>query len=57
MDVDQLRNNVKELCAAMEAHRIKFGYVPAFVYAMLAKYNRRQNEIINLKFRETYCQP
>jgi hypothetical protein len=54
-NLEQIRYYVKELCLKIEECEGRFHYVPHFAYSLLAQYNSRQNAIINLDLRKTYC--
>jgi hypothetical protein len=56
-DLEQIRKYVSQLCVIKESYQVRFGYVPSLIYTLIAKYNRRQNEIIGFVFRDTYCLP
>ena len=54
-NLDQIRFYVQELCIKIEELEDRFHYVPQWAYSLLAQYNSRQNTMINLEFRSTYC--
>jgi len=54
-NLEQVRFYVRELCLKIEELETKFNFVPASAYALLAQYNMRQNAIIDVDFRNTYC--
>jgi hypothetical protein len=54
-NLDQIRFYVRELCLKIEDLDRQFHYVPQWAYALLAQYNSKQNSLINLDFRNTYC--
>jgi hypothetical protein len=54
-NLDQIRTYVRMLCLKIEDLEKRFNYVPESAYVLLAKYNARQNKVINQKFRQTYC--
>jgi hypothetical protein len=54
-NLDQIRFYVRELCLKIEELESKFHYVPQWAYSLLAQYNSRQNSMISVDFRNTYC--
>lgn len=54
-NLEQIRTHVRMLCLKIEEFESRFHYVPRAAYVLLAKYNARQNRIINNGFRQTYC--
>jgi hypothetical protein len=54
-NLDQLRFYVKELCLKIEEFEKQFNYVPNNAYALLAQYNERQNSMLHLEFKNSYC--
>lgn len=54
-NLDQLRFYVKELCLKIEEFEKRFNYVPSNAYALLAQYNERQNNMLHLEFKNSYC--
>jgi hypothetical protein len=52
--IDELRACVDLLCRKIEEYRIRIGYVPMPVYALLDKYNQQQNRLLRTSFRCTY---
>jgi hypothetical protein len=54
-NLDQIRFYVRELCLKIEELESRFHYVPQWAYSLLAQYNSRQNTMISLDFRNTYC--
>ena len=54
-NLDQIRFYVRELCLKIEELESQFHYVPQWAYSLLAQYNSRQNTMISLDFRSTYC--
>ena len=54
-NLDQIRFYVKELCLRIEDLESRCHYVPQWAYSLLAQYNARQNSIIHMEFRNTYC--
>ena len=54
-DLDQIRFYVSELSLKIEEMKLRFDYVPDIAYSLLAEYNARQNSIIGMDFRRTYC--
>ena len=53
-NLDQIRFYVQELCSKIEECRDRFNYVPNWAYGLLAQYNARQNDMINLQVKNTY---
>lgn len=54
-NLDQIRFYVRELCLKIEELEAQWNYVPAWAYSLLAQYNARQNSMITVEFRKTYC--
>lgn len=54
-DLNQLRFYVGELSMKIEDLKHRFNYVPHTAYSLLAEYNAKQNRIIGMDFRRTYC--
>lgn len=54
-DIDLIRGYVHELTLKIEEMKIRFNYVPDIAYSLLAEYNAKQNSIIGMDFRKTYC--
>jgi hypothetical protein len=54
-NLDQLRFYVRELCLKIEEFEQRFNYVPNSAYALLAQYNERQNNMLHLEFKNSYC--
>ena len=54
-NLEQIRFYVKELCLKIEEYEGRFHYVPRFAYALLEQYNSRQNAMINVDFKKSYC--
>jgi hypothetical protein len=54
-NLDQIRFYVRELCLKIEELEARFHYVPQWAYSLLAQYNSRQNTMISVDFRNTYC--
>jgi len=54
-NLDQIRFYVRELCLKIEEIEGRFNYVPTWAYSLLAQYNARQNSLIHVEFRNTYC--
>ena len=50
----QIRFYVEELCSKIDEYQNRFNYVPGWVYGLLAQYNARQNQMIQIEFRNTY---
>ena len=54
-DLNQIRIYVRELSVKIEEMKFRFNYVPDIAYSLLAEYNAKQNSIIGMDFRRTYC--
>ena len=54
-NLDQVRFYVRELCLKIEELEERFNYVPTWAYSLLAQYNARQNSLIHVEFRNSYC--
>jgi len=54
-NLDQIRFYVRELCMKIEDLENRFDYVPGWAYALLAQYNERQNTLIYIDFKKSYC--
>lgn len=54
-NLDQIRFYVRELCLKIEEIEGRFNYVPTWAYSLLAQYNARQNSLIHVEFRNSYC--
>jgi hypothetical protein len=54
-NLEQIRYYVAELSQRIEEMKDKFDYVPNWAYSLLAQYNAKQNSIIGIDFRRTYC--
>jgi len=54
-NLEQIRFYVGELSQKIEEMKRQFGYVPNVAYSLLAQYNEKQNSIIGMDFRKTYC--
>jgi len=54
-NLGQLRFYVSELCLKIEEFQKRFDYVPNSAYALLARYNEKQNTMLLLEFKDTYC--
>lgn len=54
-NLEQIRYYVGELSQRIEEMKSKFNYVPNWAYSLLAQYNAKQNSIIGMDFRRTYC--
>ena len=54
-NLEQIRYYVRELSQKIEETKRTFNYVPNWAYSLLAQYNARQNSIIGMDFRKTYC--
>lgn len=54
-NLEQIRFYVHELSLKIEELRQSTNYVPSWAYTLLTQYNERQNAIINMEFRNTYC--
>lgn len=50
----QLRFYVSELCAKIEEYQSRFNYVPGWVFGLLAQYNAKQNQMIQIENKNTY---
>jgi hypothetical protein len=53
-NLDQIRYYVKELCTKIEEYEIRFNYVPAGAYSLLAQYNLVQNRMLHVEFVTSY---
>ena len=53
-NLDQIRFYVQELCLKIEEYQSKFNYVPNWAYGLLAQYNAKQNNMIQIDFTSTY---
>jgi hypothetical protein len=54
-DLGQIRIYVRELSVKIEEMKFRFNYVPEIAYTLLTEYNAKQNSIIGMDFRKTYC--
>ena len=54
-DLDLIRSYVQKLSLKIEEMKVSFNYVPPIAYSLLAEYNAKQNCIIGMNFRRTYC--
>ena len=54
-NLEQIRYYVRELSVKIDEMRRQFNYVPSSAYSLLAQYNAKQNSIIGMDFRKTYC--
>lgn len=53
-NLDQIRYYVKELCKKIEEYEVRFNYVPAWAYSLLAQYNLVQNRMLHVEFVSSY---
>jgi hypothetical protein len=53
-NLDQIRYYVKELCGKIEEYEMRFKYVPAWAYSLLAQYNLVQNRMLHVDFVLSY---
>lgn len=54
-NLHQTRYYVKELCTKIEEYELRFNYVPAWAYSLLAQYNLVQNRMLHMEFVTTYA--
>ena len=54
-NLEQIRFYVSELSRRIADLEGTCSYVPSWAYTLLSQYNERQNAIINMNFRKTYC--
>jgi hypothetical protein len=53
-NVDQIQFYISELSQKIQHLEVSIGYVPDWVYTLLAQYNARQNSMLQTVFKTSY---